>query len=89
MAASILLNVPVWPTLNANFLTTWQVPESVETVMVFGDNDANFVGQAAAYEQARRCALAKKTVQVHIPDGTGDDWADVLVRQVEGRQLAA
>jgi putative DNA primase/helicase len=89
IAASILFKVPVWAALNANFLATWQVPDDVETVMVFGDHDANFVGQAAAYEQARRCALARKKVQVHIPDGIGDDWADVLARQLERCQVAA
>jgi putative DNA primase/helicase len=89
MAAAILFDMPVWSALNANFLATWQVPHDVETVMVFADNDANFVGQAAAYEQAKRCALAKKTVQVRIPDGIGDDWADVLTRQLESRKLAA
>ena len=41
LAASILFNMPVWSALNAGLLEKWIPPASVETVLIFGDNDRN------------------------------------------------
>jgi putative DNA primase/helicase len=77
-AASILFNVPCWPTLNSSLLKTFEPPPGPRRYIVFGDNDLNFVGQAAAYELARRFSFAKLEVDVQIPDAPGDDWYDVF-----------
>ena len=69
--------VPVWAALNATMMTKWIVPEGVEEVLVFGDCDAKFGGQAAAYTLAHRLAAReKRNASVFIPDAIGTDWAD-------------
>ena len=82
LAASVLFNMPVWAALNAGLLS-WTPPAEVETVFVFGDNDASATGQAAAYALAQRLKAKGVAAFVEIPTRTGDDWADVLARQLE------
>ena len=47
-------NMPVWSALNAGLLEKWIPPASVETVLIFGDNDRNGRGQQAADHLERR-----------------------------------
>lgn len=70
-------NMPVWAALNATMLAKWTPPEGVIEVVVFGDADAKFGGQAAAYRLAHRLALKGLRVTVEIPPKLGTDWADV------------
>jgi putative DNA primase/helicase len=58
-------------------MKTWEPPAGVKSVVVFGDNDANFTGQDAAYTLAHRLALLKLAVEVMIPTAVGTDWADL------------
>jgi putative DNA primase/helicase len=77
LAAANRFNVPVWSAINATLLAKWQPPANVREVVVFGDNDKNYAGQAAAYTLAARLAgRMKLAVQVMIPDAPGTDWAD-------------
>jgi putative DNA primase/helicase len=65
-------------------LARWQWPEGCKSVMIFGDNDASFTGQAAAFELAKRAACKGLEVQVCIPGvifttGFNDtDYADMV-----------
>lgn len=77
LSAAILFKIPCWAALNATMLRQWEPPARVEYVTVFGDNDANFTGQAAAYELARRLS-SKVGISVEIPNDEGKDWNDVL-----------
>jgi putative DNA primase/helicase len=81
MSASILFGIPVWATLNAGMMECWQPPPQCQEVVVFGDNDANYTGQAAAFGLAKRLSLRKNPlkVQVEIPAKVGADWSDVLL----------
>lgn len=81
MSASILFGIPVWATLNAGMMEQWQPPQDCTEVVVFGDNDANYTGQAAAFALAKRLSLRKNPlkVQVEIPAKVGADWNDVLL----------
>ncbi len=77
LSASILFRVPVWAALNEGQMAKWVPPAGVERVLIFGDADSNFTGQAAAYALAKRLARTH-AVQVHIPGRLGSDWNDEL-----------
>lgn len=87
LSAAILFDVPCWAALNTSLLKAWEPPEGVSRVTVFGDNDANCAGQAAAYELARRIAT-KVSVSVEIPKRPDTDWNDVLQERVSARKSA-
>ena len=82
VCAGIQFGLPVWSAISANGIETWEPPEGVRSVVVFGDNDANFVGQAAAFALAKRLRIAGMDVEVRIPDAVGTDWADVQMGRV-------
>ena len=77
ICAGKLFGFPVWAGISANGLLAWIPPEGVRRVVICGDNDANAVGQAAAWEKARRLIAAGFQVEVRIPPVVGQDWADV------------
>lgn len=85
LAASMISGIPVQAALSAGNLEAWTPPATVKRVVVFGDNDASFTGQAAAYRLAKRLKQEEAqgrlqcTVEVLIPDQPGDDWNRVLV----------
>ncbi len=78
-AASALFGVPCWAALNAGMLSEWVPPEGVREVVVFGDNDGNYTGQAAAFSLARRLACKNLKAVVKIPQAIGQDWNDVFL----------
>jgi len=76
LAASQRFGVPVWAATNAVLLESWVPPEGVSRVLIAGDNDASFTGQAAAFSLARRLVRDGLAVEIHLPDQMGKDWAD-------------
>lgn len=79
LAASKLFGVPVWAALNAGELEKWVPTAGVKAVVVFGDNDVNFVGQRAAFSLAQRLSREGFSAEVRIPDQPGTDWNDCLI----------
>lgn len=83
MAASALFDIPVWAAINATMLAKWTPPAGADEVVIFGDHDPRFAGQAAAYTLAHRITTAKATrdipVRVLIPPLMGRDWNDELL----------
>lgn len=88
-AATQLYNVPTWATISANGMSSFELPLDtvpVKRLLIFVDNDSNFVGQAAGYNLARRVAQKNPEIDVSIvmtgfgvlPRGRGDDFNDVL-----------
>ena len=78
IAASILWGCPVWSVVCANGLTEFDVPRGVSEVVVFGDRDESFTGQAAAFAAAKRFVLGLKIkAKVRIP-WDSDDWNEFL-----------
>lgn len=76
-AAAARFNMPVWAALNAGMMAKWNPPAGVGEVVVFGDCDANFTGQEAAYSLARRISTRLRVkCDVRIPATVGRDWAD-------------
>lgn len=72
--------LPVWATYCASQLERFVPPDDIiASVLIFGDNDRTFTGQASAYLLAKRMVAIQKSCSVLIPSVPGDDWNDVLV----------
>ena len=80
IAAHMLYKVPVWSALNAGNMGHFEIPEGISTLHIFGDNDANYCGQAAAYALAHRAVQKNVAAVVYLPEIVGD-WNDVLQRE--------
>lgn len=77
IAAAKRFKVPTWAALNSTMLEKWTPPKGVTEVMIFGDCDAAYGGQAAAYSLAHRLTVRSRLkVTVKIPEAIGKDWAD-------------
>lgn len=87
LGASLLFGVPVWAALTDALLAEFEPPEICKELLIFGDNDAKFGGQAAAYVLARRqSAKGARRLRVEIPLMTGNDWNDEWnAKRREGR----
>ena len=70
--------------LTAHGMEELKIPDFVKDVIILSDNDASFIGQKAAYTLAARLKREKRTVQVMMPADIGDDFCDVLSREIEG-----
>jgi putative DNA primase/helicase len=77
LSAWALFGVPCWAAGNAGMLAEWQPPPEATRIIIFGDNDPNYTGQAAAYALARRLGSDERVVEVQIPAEVGADWNDV------------
>lgn len=79
LSASQMFGTPTWATLGTASMESFAVPEGVEELVIYGDNDASYAGQKAAYSRAHR-AVVFDTIRarVEIPDQAGCDWNDVL-----------
>lgn len=76
VAATEMFGVPCWSAMTAQNMQDFAPPEGVEKVVVFGDCDASFTGQAAAYTLARKLWSRQIKVEIRIPEKIGDDWRD-------------
>lgn len=79
MSASALYSMPVWSAINSCMLAKWQPPAECKEVVIFGDHDAKFGGQKAAYTLAHRLSVTGISVSVEIPQTVGYDWADIYM----------
>lgn len=87
LAAMSLFGIPTWSVVNTYGMMSFEPPPGVESVVIFGDNDQSFAGQAAAYSLAYALANGRKKyeVKVMMPDFVGYDWNDVLKETIIGQ----
>jgi putative DNA primase/helicase len=76
LKARALFGVTCWSVVNSVMLAKFEPPEGVTEIRIYGDNDANFTGQAAAYHCAKRMVAKGVSVEVSISPEMGKDWAD-------------
>jgi putative DNA primase/helicase len=76
-SAAAMFGVPTWATVCDIRMAVFSPPEGVQRVLVFGDCDASYAGQTAAYGLARRLESRGINAEVHIPGAIGTDWNDV------------
>jgi len=76
LAASRRFSMPVWASISAGLMEQWVPPVGVSSVVVFGDNDASYTGQASAFLLAKKLRLKGILVDVRIPHEEGSDWCD-------------
>ena len=91
LSASILFQVSVWATCSANNMIKWRPPSQCRNVIIFGDLDASFAGQQAAYclayrlrsmwsdeEKTMRFGVETRFTQFHDQGSFHEDWNDEL-----------
>ena len=77
LAVHLMTGWPVWSLICSGGVEKFRPPACVTRLLIAGDNDLNFVGQAAAYTLARRLS-GKMRLLVALPPTVGRDWLDVL-----------
>ena len=99
LAVHKLTGKPVWAAYAAGNLEKLWIPDTVQRLFIYADNDAAkaYDGQASAYILARRVmkesaqqhkAGTRATplqVEVRVPQVAGNDWADVLKAHLEAQ----
>jgi putative DNA primase/helicase len=97
LAVRLSTNKPVWAALNCGNLEKLWIPDSLQRLYIYADNDTNseFSGQVSAYMLAQRVVresakrgLSRK-VQVFVPNKSGTDWADIWLARLAIDKKAA
>jgi putative DNA primase/helicase len=83
LAVQLMCSVPCWAAVSANMLMAWEPPADIKEIIVFGDNDRKYAGQASAFALAHRLAMRGRQVRVEMPPEKGMDWNDVLLSESE------
>jgi len=87
--------MPTWATVSAPLMKSVEWPETVKTLLIFGDRDEDNpetgkagAGQTAAQELAKRFSARGGTAKIYLPDSVDEDFADVWLRQPRLRAAA-
>lgn len=76
IAAAMIHDHAVWAVMSTSGMKGFVVPEGVERITIYADNDENFAGHASAYACAHN--LARKGIKVEVRFPTRGDWNDEL-----------
>ena len=79
LACYLSSGIPTWSCVSASGIKSFQWPVGLQSLVIFGDNDASGVGQSAARDLAGRTAAAGLECRVLIPQIIGTDWLDNYV----------
>jgi len=80
LACYLASGMPTWSCVSASGIKSFQWPNGLGSLVIFGDNDASGVGQSSAQDLAGRAAAAGLECRVLIPDAIGTDWLDAYAR---------
>lgn len=80
LSCEILFGIPVWAAGNALVLSKWTPPSTHCNIVIFGDCDKSYTGQAKAYDLANRLTIKKQApaIVVKLPELAEGDWNDIL-----------
>jgi len=79
IAAYELFDIPTWATISTAITEGFSLPDGVNRLIIFADNDSNFAGHKAAFTLAHRLHRDHQIeIEVMIPPEPGTDWLDVL-----------
>lgn len=87
LAAFRATNIPVWATVNATLMESFDVPDNVHTVLIWADKDKSLTGEKSANVLKSRIRALGKQAYVLLPKlpippkAKGVDWNDVLIQQ--------
>ena len=78
ISASQIFGAAAYSLISADRMKAWVPPSGVRHVIIAGDNDVSYTGQAAAYALANKLVVQHKIekVEVWIPRKVGTDWND-------------
>ena len=87
LSAYRVTQIPVWSTVNATLMESFEVPEGVHTVLIWADKDKSVTGEKSA--NVLKAKLEKRGIRVYVllpklpipPRAKGIDWNDVLMSQ--------
>ena len=79
LACMHLFEIPTWAATGTSLLEAFEPPEGIRKIIVYGDSDANFAGQKAAFTLANRLYLRDYLVEVNIPPK--GDWANIWLKE--------
>lgn len=79
LACCLASGIPTWSCVSASGIKSFEWPAGLQSLVIFGDNDASGVGQSAARDLAGRAAAAGLECRVLIPQTIGNDWLDDYV----------
>jgi putative DNA primase/helicase len=82
ITASKLFDLPVWAATCAGLMKTWEPPAGVRSVVIFADNDENFVGYDAAMDLGKRLRRLGLEWEIKMPEKIGSDWNDAQTERV-------
>lgn len=78
LAVMRLFDLPCWATVSSSMMEAFDVPEGIEQVTIFSDNDLNFAGQKSAYTLAHKLSLKGIQASVRLAADAGTDFADQI-----------
>ena len=79
LACYLASGIPTWSCVSASGIKSFEWPAGLQSLVIFGDNDASGAGQSAARDLAGRAAAAGLECRVLIPKTIGNDWLDDYV----------
>ena len=73
-----MFDLPMWASISAGGMEKIEIPESVENVILFADNDDSYTGQASAYLTAKR--LKAQGFNAYVQIAKNGDFNDDLMK---------